>query len=378
MLRDLTIKNYRSFKDFSVDGLAQVNLLVGKNNSGKTSLLEAIYLLVRQNDIQTLLDIMDLRGEIYDYPKSTLIRDPAQQVDYGYQFRYLFHGYMLYPKKVPDRISLESKSDHNSSLTIDYVFYDSISHSQRDDADFRLSYEGIETEPAKFMLAIGYSDENGLAVPAREDGIISSQAFQSLRLYNPDLFTTNVSGRFLTTEKVDTQTLSSLWDAITLTPKEDDVIAALKVINPDIERVNFTSSRSADGGIRLKLHDQQFPLPIGSMGDGIRRLLSLAIALVTSEDAVLLVDEIDTGLHYQAQTDMWRLVIETAKRLNVQVFATTHSWDCVCAFQEALAQTEDPSVGKLLRLSQRGEDIQAVAYTAEELAIAVQQGIEVR
>jgi hypothetical protein len=63
MLRDLTIKNYRCFKDFSIDDLARVNLIVGKNNSGKTSFLEAVYLLVNQGNPHALIEILESRGE---------------------------------------------------------------------------------------------------------------------------------------------------------------------------------------------------------------------------------------------------------------------------------------------------------------------------
>jgi len=102
------------------------------------------------------------------------------------------------------------------------------------------------------------------------------------------------------------------------------------------------------------------------------------MAAVTVEKGFLLVDEIETGLHYEAQTDMWRLILEVAQQLNIQVFATTHSWDCISAFEEALDQLEDRSVGKLFRLSKRDETIRPVAYTADELAIAVPHSIEVR
>ena len=64
MLRDLTIQNYRCFKDFHIDDLARVNLIVGMNNIGKTSLLEAVYLLVNQENIQCLIDLIHNRGEI--------------------------------------------------------------------------------------------------------------------------------------------------------------------------------------------------------------------------------------------------------------------------------------------------------------------------
>ncbi len=65
------------------------------------------------------------------------------------------------------------------------------------------------------------------------------------------------------------------------------------------------------------------------------RLLGVALALVNASDGVLLIDEIESGLHYTVQADMWRLIFRVAHRLNVQVFATTHSWDCIEAFQKA-------------------------------------------
>jgi hypothetical protein len=101
--------------------------------------------------------------------------------------------------------------------------------------------------------------------------------------------------------------------------------------------------------------------------------------LATANDNVLLIDEIDTGLYYDTQFDVWRLLIETAQRLNVQIFATTHSLDCVRAFQEALSQSSDPSSGLLFRLSVRDKtEIQPVLYHSDELAIAIQEDIEVR
>ena len=64
MLRDLTIQNYRCFQEFQIDDLARVNLIVGGNNTGKTSLLEAIYLYVTQNHPSSLVSLLENRGEI--------------------------------------------------------------------------------------------------------------------------------------------------------------------------------------------------------------------------------------------------------------------------------------------------------------------------
>ncbi|MEC4880602.1 MAG: AAA family ATPase [Scytonema sp. PMC 1070.18] len=172
--------------------------------------------------------------------------------------------------------------------------------------------------------------------------------------------------------------MAELWNSILLTPLENKVIEALQILEPSVERIGFTSHPTSHDGILLKVSEYPSPIPLVSMGDGMRRILAIALAAVTVENGFLLVDEIDTGLYYETQTDMWSFVFSVAKQLNVQVFATTHSWDCIAAFAEACAQSEDNSSGKLFRLSRRDKSIRVVEYTPDELSIAVRQSIEVR
>ncbi len=70
--------------------------------------------------------------------------------------------------------------------------------------------------------------------------------------------------------------------------------------------------------------------------------------------------------------------MEIAQELNIQIFATTHSWDCVRGFAAALSEAKESEVGKLFRLDWRGELIRAIDYPAEQLEKAVDYGIEVR
>ncbi len=182
---------------------------------------------------------------------------------------------------------------------------------------------------------------------------------------------------FISSNRIYLELMTRIWDNISLTSKEDKVVEALQIIEPKVERIGFYISEVQEM-IRVKLKGEKNPLPLSSMGDGMSRILSLAMAAVTAENGVLLVDEIDTGLHYQVQTDMWRLIIQTARELNIQVFATTHSWDCICALQEVLAELEDKSIVKLFRLSQKYGKLRAVEYDSEDIDIAVRQSIEVR
>ena len=115
-------------------------------------------------------------------------------------------------------------------------------------------------------------------------------------------------------------------------------------------------------------------VPIGSMGDGVWRLLGIALSLVRAERGILLIDEIDTGLHYSVLVDMWRLVYETAKRLEVQIFATTHSRDCY----EALASVAEAGRYDIsLQRIERGKPL-AIAFSEAEIVQAAERGIEVR
>lgn len=115
-------------------------------------------------------------------------------------------------------------------------------------------------------------------------------------------------------------------------------------------------------------------IPIGSMGDGIWRLLGVALALTSARGGVLLIDEIDTGLHYSVLVDMWRLVFKTACSLDVQVFATTHSRDCY----EALASVTEAGRTEIsLQRIERGR-LDAIAFTEVEIQQAAERGLEVR
>ena len=106
------------------------------------------------------------------------------------------------------------------------------------------------------------------------------------------------------------------------------------------------------------------------------RLLGLSLALVQSQNGILLIDEIESELHYSVLPDIWKLIFHTAKELNVQVFATTHSKDCLEAF--AAASHEYKGEGMFIRLQRQGETIVAKSIEEERLALAVDYDVEVR
>jgi hypothetical protein len=79
-----------------------------------------------------------------------------------------------------------------------------------------------------------------------------------------------------------------------------------------------------------------------------------------------------------ASITLFKFVFEVSRRLNVQVFATTHSWDCIEAFQKAAAEDDDPSSGVLIRLQNKDGDVTSTVFDERRLAVVTRDGIEVR
>ena len=173
-----------------------------------------------------------------------------------------------------------------------------------------------------------------------------------------------------------------VWDKVALTPSEGLVLQALQFLDPDIERIAaqavsgpYYSSQSR-GGFIIKRRGWEQPVPIGTMGDGMWRMLAMAISITQCRGGVLLVDEIDTGLHYTVMSQMWKLIFNAARELDVQIFATTHSYDCVYSLAQICSQREAGESVTVQRIDP-GER-RAVPYDEDDRTVAVRREIEVR
>ena len=175
-----------------------------------------------------------------------------------------------------------------------------------------------------------------------------------------------------------TTELGKLWDDIALTDDEGVVVDALRIIDPHVSKVTMVGGDGTRGRRTAIVRTDQVPhpVPLRSFGDGMNRLFSIVLNLVNSRDKTLLVDEFENGLHHSVQLDAWRIIFRLAHTLNIQVFATTHSWDTIETFQRAAGET--PDTGVLIRMTRRGEDIVPTVFTEDEVAIATRERIEVR
>ena len=151
----------------------------------------------------------------------------------------------------------------------------------------------------------------------------------------------------------------------------------MEFLVPEIDSIPFLTSGSLrEGSILVGRRGGGPRLPIGSFGDGLRRLLALRLAVVGANHGFLLIDEIDAGLR-TVMEDVWRLLVEVAKKSEVQIFATTHSLDCIRGLGSLVRSR--PDLGAEVSLQKVHPSLkQAVSFAGEQIAIAVEQQIELR
>ncbi|MBA3312455.1 MAG: AAA family ATPase [Planctomycetaceae bacterium] len=369
MIREFHINGFRAFSQFFMRGLGRINLLVGGNNSGKSSVLEAIQLLASQGDPHSLWFTMSRRGErIWDDTDSR----PAYEAD----VRHLFFGHELY---VGNSFRIKQFGDAGPEM-VEVVMTEAGLNEDAHQTHFEFSGSEAPSSPlALHMNWHGIGPTRDAVLPVSRKGGLSVDAFR--KSFRPQSSRTPL--QLITTASLSPMEVVSLLDDVMLTPDEDRIIEALRTIEPTIERIataGFSRRRVIDterGGVVVKCSNNPHRIPIGSMGDGIWRMLGLALALVRSENGILLVDEIDTGLHYSVMEDMWRLLFSTAQRLNVQVFATTHSRDCYESLAVIAHSDVSDSRNVTIQRIEREKHL-AVAFSEKEIVVAAQRGLEVR
>ena len=351
-LSSLRIEGVRAIRSLEIGSLGRVNLFVGANNAGKTSLLEALRLYAARGIPQAFRDILQVRGNAFPTDVGGSLEDWGILME---AVQALFHGGLTRMEELSLQVGPEAGNGPTLSVRLDWGRTDGQSDTARlafavPTPALIVDYDG---DPREVLVT-------KLAVPPHPT--VENQV--PFAVYVPP-------------GGVSEGRLGALWDRITLTEWEAAVLEALRIIVPGLERLAFV----LEGGRRrapvAKVQGITTPVPLRNMGDGVNRLLSIALAMVSAQGGFLLVDEFENGLYYGVQGEVWEVVFRLAERLNVQVFATTHSWDCIVAFQ--YAANRSTADGMLYRLD-RGDDdrVRTTAYTEKEVAVAAEQQIEVR
>ncbi len=375
MLSSFQVDNFRTFRHLSLPSLGQINLIVGRNNTGKTMLLEAVRLHSAQGSPAIIKELLLDRDEFDRVPRIS-----SQQPMRTVQLESLFH------RRQPGTnggaaVRLGPIDQPESTLVIKSARLFQKGGGRRNDEwqiyQPKQSPGTLEVAAEHvFGLTISYggADEKLMPPEAVPDFPFSLQA-----LTFSDGAPRADTSAFVSSSGLTASAISSWWDAISLTDAEERVAQCLRIIVP-VQRISLVE-RPGEWRrmVMVKLEGESEPVPLRSLGDGVRKMFGFALALEAARSSkILLIDEIENGIHYSALEDLWRFIISTALQSDVQVFATTHSWDCVAGFQGALSTQPETTKALLIRLYHDGDDVGAALLDRREIKVATQDHIEIR
>lgn len=347
MLKRLQIQNFRGFNALKIDQLSGINLIVGKNNSGKTSLLEAIFLLSGAGNAQMAINdnvIRDLE------PGAVSTSEPFwKQLFSGLDLgRYIeieadhtLHGQLTLEISLKRQPNTEFSLDRTNGTPATNLF---------DDRSLVFQYSGSSRKSVKSHIRM-----TGQGFEVNQPAI--NFPFQAIML----------SSRIGNIQE----------DAIRLgrlrRQKQGDLILqALQVVEPKLQSIEDNSS----SGIPLIWGDIGLSelVPLSVMGEGMTKIARLVLAISSVPEGVVLVDELEIGIHHSVLPDVWRVIDEAARQFSTQIFATTHSFECIEAAHQAFG-----SDGFLLhRLEVSDAENRCVTFKPNGISAAIRHELEVR
>ena len=311
MLERISVRNFRRFKNVDIDGLRRINLITGRNNTGKSTLLEAIFLLGGSGNPQ-----LALNGNL------TRIMDPEEMPAFISETLWTP---LFYELNTDDCLEISGRhsmiGDLSLTITLDRPATVEVPRHKGNGALMR---EGF----GERQLTFAYTDPKVDRIDGRARETADKISFDRSSHY------TAFTGAILKPGGGSIKHYASLLGRLRKQKRGDLLLEALRVVEPRLQGIEDNSSSGTpmiwvDIGLR-----ELVPLPV--MGEGMTHVARIVLAGAVGETRVLLVDEIENGLHHSVLQDVWRVVEKTAKLFDVQIFATTHSFECVQAAHSAL------------------------------------------
>lgn len=312
-IKNIKIKNFKCFDKFEIEGFSRVNLITGKNNVGKTALMEACHVNASSKDIKTLsaaLHSIKFRRE-----NINILQD--SNINNGQVFLEQASGI-----ETASNISKSSFRVKEEDGIKKYFFKIFNNEFEINVNDFSFAAEFIENN--EFIDNFGLSNYE----------ILSN--FSKVQTLDREPYLNKILGNF---DK------------------------------------NIESFKNIDEKPQCKSNGQY--LEITEFGDGVRHLVSIVVSLFKCQNGYLFIDEIDNGIHYSKLNELWTVLLKTSKELNVQVFATTHSKECIESYARVARKLEDEEVA-LIELGKKDNKIESIVFDYNGIMHHIEQQLEVR
>ncbi|MBN2823958.1 MAG: AAA family ATPase [Campylobacterales bacterium] len=346
----LTIQNFRQFENLILTDIGEFNLIVGDNNVGKTSLLEAL-MFMRDSKLyyenlafayiarnNTSLIKQDINEPRYELSKSFLNdffrhNDTANEIQFELQED---RNQWTYRVKTPTVEEIKKYLDKDSVIDID-------------DYTCMVDDKG-ECNIFEIPLIIKKLDPND---------IINMQLIPFGKGFDRTL-----AKNYYDNIDKDKQ-------------KRKAFLESMKVFIPKIERI---TADTESGDIDIEELDRDESILLHQYGEGANKLFRILIQITLQRGKKLLIDEIDAGIHYSHFKEFWRIILQVAKDNDVQIFATTHNLECIEYFKEILEEEDEyQPISRVITLRRFSNNIvEASTRKFEEFEYELNNEFEIR
>ena len=312
MIDSLTIQDFRGIHALSIPALNRINLIVGDNNCGKTSVLEAILLLRNPSDLSNLYRVAKLRDAAVFSNGITLYENFT----------------CMFPQKEGHlSISVSAKCD---GIPVACTITGEKRRILLDASEMRKNAISRYNSPVSRSEEMEAEAFSGTIV-YKQDGDFGELSFE-LNTYS------RASGTPVARKQAINISYVSPFDhlrgsIVNRIIKEDTYkeicIAVLQLFDPDITDILLLKSSEGNRPVEYLKHSRLGLMPISTYGDGIKKVLVLANAIASSAGGVLLIDEVETAIHKKYYDDIFNFLVKASRAFGVQLFITTHSIEAI-------------------------------------------------
>jgi len=361
-LKKIIINNFRGVRSAEIEGFKRINFFLGKNNSCKTTILEAIFLNIGLTNPMLSININRLRD---------LRQTEADD------FRFIFYNldYQNIPK-------FESHFDENNHVrTLEIVPHKCSSTNgslNKKELDEDIIISSIETSLEKKAVD-GITLKTSIKERRQQRKFFSSEVIRegiSFLITEPKEYKESVTGVFLFSSSPDPK-LDTRLERLIVKKAHKPIVDILNTIDNSIRDLSL----GTNGMIYFDIGIERL-IPINLAGDGIRSILSILVTVADTKDGIIVIDEIDTGLHFSSQSTLLKAVLQATEEYNVQIFATTHNYETLRNLKDVLDNEEmerHRTEIKTFTLRRTPDNkINSYSYDYEKLHYAIGQEIEIR
>lgn len=384
MIQKLHISGFKCFRDLDLPQLGRINLFVGKNNSGKSSILEAVELFASDSIRALFAAVARRRGE---FPLLYPVLGNEQSETHLESLLRLAHLIIDMPHK--DRTHA-AKADKN-------ICMDSGEDLSKLQIGLRPFLANVLDQGLLLDKLSGEQDQailSELIARLIQDCFTVSRGTNVVRLNTTQGFVEQYLQldeahhglthpqsrpvRFVTARGLSSQQARGQWDRLSLEGKDEAVLDWMRLIEPELREIRFLREAGSTEQLYLRINGDTGFKPLFAYGDGLTRIFHLALAAADASNGILLIDEFENGLHWSVQKELWRVIREASQKFDIQVFATTHSRDCLQSLAEVQSEQLLGNPAAIYRLERTDDTIYAQILPVDAIQSAMEYAVEVR